>query len=281
MTSDTLTSAGGLQQAGKARTPFLKQKRVQQMLFLALALCLWEAIARSDLVTPLLFPSVPAILDALWRSIVNGELLLRAYWSLYLIGSGFVIAIALATVAAGLAMWSNTVKNLVETIMTVMHPLPGIALFPVILLWVGTGPLAITIILVHSVLWPTIVNLMAGFNAIPRTQLEVGRVMGLNTLKLLFMVRIPAAFPYIYAGIRISWARAWRSLVAAEMVFGASGVEVGIGWYIYQHRYLLDTAGVFAGLIVIVIIGVTVEEFILGTLEKRTIKRWGMVATST
>lgn len=280
MASDTLKQASDGQRAAEPRASFLRHRRVQQFLFLALALAAWEMIARSDLVTPLLFPSVPAILEALWRSLANGELLLRAYWSLYLIGSGFVIAMALATIAAGLAMWSSTFKNLVETIMTVMHPLPGIALFPVILLWVGTGPLAITIILVHSVLWPTIVNLMAGFNAIPRTQLEVGRVMGLNTLKLLFMVRIPAAFPYIYAGIRISWARAWRSLVAAEMVFGASGMEAGIGWYIYQHRYLLDTASVFAGLIVIVIIGVTVEEFLLGSLEKRTIKRWGMVATA-
>ena len=264
---------------GVRRVSFWQRKRFHQLAFIVVALLGWEGIAHSGLVPPLLFPSVEAIAEAFASSILSGEILLRAYWSLYLIGSGFAIAMVLGFIATGLCMWSRTINNIIETILSIMHPLPGIALFPVILLWVGTGPGAITLILVHSVLWPTIVNTLAGFKSIPRTQLEVGRVIGLNPFQLFVSVRIPAAFPYIFAGIRISWARSWRSLVAAEMVFGAAGVEAGIGWFIYQHRYLLDTAGVFAGLVMIVIIGILVEEYMLGWLEKRTIQRWGMAAS--
>jgi len=261
------------------RISFWQRKWFHQWAFIVVALSGWEGIAHSGLVPPLLFPSVEAIAAAFTGAVLSGEILLRTYWSLYLIASGFVIALALGFVATGLCMWSRTINNIVETILSIMHPLPGIALFPVILLWVGTGPGAITLVLVHSVLWPTIVNTLAGFKSIPQTQLEVGRVIGLNPLRLLVSVRIPAAFPYILAGIRISWARSWRSLVAAEMVFGAAGVEAGIGWFIYQNRYLLDTAGVFAGLVMIVVIGILVEELLLGWLEKRTIQRWGMTAS--
>jgi NitT/TauT family transport system permease protein len=87
---------------------------------------------------------------------------------------------------------------------------------------------------------------------------------------------IPNAFPYILSGLKIAWARSWRALVSAEMVFGASGVVGGLGWFIYKTRYFMDIEAVFAGLISVIIIGMLVDEFLLKTLENKTVKKWGM-----
>jgi NitT/TauT family transport system permease protein len=85
--------------------------------------------------------------------------------------------------------------------------------------------------------------------------------------------------PSILSGLKISWAFAWRTLIAAELVFGSSGGDGGLGWYIFQNRNELYTDRVFAGLIAVVVIGLLVEGLLFNTLERITVKRWG-VSTS-
>ena len=82
--------------------------------------------------------------------------------------------------------------------------------------------------------------------------------------------------PSILSGLKIGWAFAWRTLIAAELVFGASSGKGGLGWYIFQNRNELYTDRVFAGLISVIIIGLCVEGLIFTTLERITVKRWGM-----
>ncbi|MGH8814004.1 MAG: ABC transporter permease, partial [Advenella sp.] len=79
----------------------------------------------------------------------------------------------------------------------------------------------------------------------------------------------------IVSGLKVGWAFAWRTLIAAEMVFGASSGQGGLGWYVFQHRNELETAQVFAGLVMVVILGLVVENLVFTTLEKMTVRRWG------
>ena len=88
--------------------------------------------------------------------------------------------------------------------------------------------------------------------------------------------RRQAAFPSILAGLKIGWAFAWRTLVAAELVFGVSARSGGIGWYIFEARNDLDTATVFSGLLTVILIGLFVESVIFRALEARTVNLWGM-----
>ena len=89
------------------------------------------------------------------------------------------------------------------------------------------------------------------------------------------LILIPAAFPSILTGLKIGWAFAWRTLIAAELVFGvaASG---GLGWFIFENRNQLETAYVFAGLTMVIIIGLLVESVIFRNIELITVQRWGM-----
>ena len=80
----------------------------------------------------------------------------------------------------------------------------------------------------------------------------------------------------IIAGLKIGWAFAWRTLIAAELVFGVSSRSGGLGWFIFENRNQLETAAVFAGLLTVIVIGLIVESVIFRTLENRTVRRWGM-----
>jgi NitT/TauT family transport system permease protein len=255
---------------------WLERKNVRQGLFIVGFLILWELVALSGIYPPLLFPDLGSISKAFVESIQSGEMLRRTGFSLYLIGAGLGLGIVLAFVLAALAMVSRFFADLTESVVAILHPLPGIALLPIVLLWFGTGSRSIIVIIVHSVLWPLMLNTYTGFRSVSKTQLEVGRNIGLKGLGLVRSVMVPAAFPYILAGLKIAWARSWRALVAAEMVFGASGSEGGLGWLIYQHRFFLDIPGVFAGLVMIIAIGVLVEDLFFAQLEQRTVERWGM-----
>jgi NitT/TauT family transport system permease protein len=147
---------------------------------------------------------------------------------------------------------------------------------PLIILWAGTGTTAVLVIIVHSVVWPLTTNLYAGFRSVPAHLYDVVRNYRLSTLELVRHLLLPSAFPFLLAGLRIGWARAWRALIAAEMVFGAVGARGGIGWFIFQRRVFMDTTGLFAGIVSVMLIGVIVEELVFESLERMTVRKWGV-----
>ena len=89
-------------------------------------------------------------------------------------------------------------------------------------------------------------------------------------------ILIPAAFPSILTGLKIGWAFAWRTLIAAELVFGVSSGKGGLGWYIYENKNMLDIPAVFAGLFTVILIGLIVENLIFRNIEAATVRKWGM-----
>jgi NitT/TauT family transport system permease protein len=104
----------------------------------------------------------------------------------------------------------------------------------------------------------------------------VGRNYGLTGFRYIAQILIPAAFPSILTGLKIGWAFAWRTLIAAELVFGVSSGGGGLGWFIFESKNQLEIPSVFAGLLCIVIIGLIVENLIFRFIEERTVRRWGM-----
>jgi len=250
----------------------------KRAIFIILIIALWETAARSGIFPPLLFPSTAIIGKTFIDGVMRGELINNAGFSIYLIIAGLVLTLLLTIALSTLAMLSRTFDNFLDTAVAVMNPLPGIALLPLAILWFGTGQMSIIFIIVHATLWPMILNTVTGFKTVPPIYREVGENIGLSGSGLVLSIMVPAAFPYLLAGLKIGWSRAWRALIAAEMVFGTAGVNGGLGWYIYKQRYLMDISGVFAALMVIVIIGILIEDLLFGIIERRTIKRWGMSA---
>ena len=116
----------------------------------------------------------------------------------------------------------------------------------------------------------------SGFLSVSTTLRMVGRNYGLHGLSYVGRILIPAAFPSILTGLKIGWAFAWRTLIAAELVFGVSSGSGGLGWFIYENKNQLEIANVFAGLFTVIMIGLLVENVIFRTIEQRTVRKWGM-----
>jgi NitT/TauT family transport system permease protein len=244
------------------------------VLVLLLAL-IWESYARW-LDNELMFPTLTATLAALWHGIVSGELLIRTWVSLSVLLTGYALGLALAFLLAVIAITSRIGNDLLETLTSMLNPLPAIALLPLALLWFGLGSESLIFVLLHSVLWPVALNAHAGFRAVSQTLRMVGRNYGLGGITLVARILLPAAFPSILAGLKIGWAFAWRTLIAAELVFGVSSGSGGLGWYIFENKNQIQIPQVFAGLLMVILIGLAVENLIFRSVERHTVQRWGM-----
>ncbi|MGF9692363.1 ABC transporter permease [Rhizobium sp. 0TCS1.26] len=248
---------------------------IRKILVLALLALIWELAARYN-GKPILFPTFTATMTALWEAITTENLLQSAWASLYVLLKGYVIAIALAFVFVSLAVVSRFVRELLQTLISMFNPLPAIALLPVAMLWFGLGEKSLLVVLVHAVLWPFALAALTGFESVPETQRLVGRNYGLRGPSYVVRILIPAALPSILYGMKIAWAFAWRTLIAAELVFGVSSSAGGLGWFIFRNRNELFTDKVFAGLAMVIIIGLLVEGIIFRIVENVTVRRWGM-----
>lgn len=244
------------------------------LLLLMLAL-LWEAGARwqnNDLMLPGLIQVAHAFVD----DMRSGELPAKIVISLGTLLKGYLIGSLLALVLSALAVSTRLGRDLLSTLTAMLNPLPAIALLPLALLWFGLGTNSLIFVLVHSVLWPMALNTWSGFLGVSETLRMTGRNYGLSGLRYVWHILVPAALPSILAGLKIGWAFSWRTLIAAELVFGASSGQGGLGWYIFQNRNELYTDRVFAGLASVILIGLLVETLVFATIERLTIKRWGM-----
>jgi NitT/TauT family transport system permease protein len=243
-------------------------------LLLVLAI-LWEAGARwagNDLLLPGFLQTARALVDG----VVSGQLPRYVGVSLWTLLQGYAAGVLGAFVLTTLAMATRVGRDVLETLTAMLNPLPAIALLPLALLWFGLGQGSLVFVLMHSVLWPLALATYAGFRAVPETLRMAGRNYGLGPLALVTRILVPAALPAILSGLKIGWAFAWRTLIAAELVFGTTSGKGGLGWYIYQSRNELFTDRVFAGLAAVIAIGLLFENLVFQSVERLTVRRWGM-----
>jgi NitT/TauT family transport system permease protein len=253
------------------RRPLVRKGCIVLALFV-----LWEAMTRLLELNPLLFPPASQVIASQFRSTVQGELPGYAWQSLKVLLMGMAIGAVVGLLLTTLAVTTRIGAEILETLTAMFNPLPAIALLPLALLWFGLGVNSLIFVIVHSVLWPMSLNTYSGFVTVPPTLKRVGQNFGLSGWRLVVGILLPAAFPYILSGVKIGWAFAWRTIIAAELVFGVAARQGGLGWFIYQHRFELNTDLVFAGLLTVILIGLVMENLCFKWVERKTVLRWGM-----
>ena len=250
--------------------------RLAKVVVVTTLVVVWEVGTRLFHVSPLLFPPASSVLRALGQSVLQGEVPEYAAQSLRVLLAAMAIGAALTLLLTSAAVTTKTGSAVLETLTSMFNPLPAIALMPLSLLWFGLGTGSLIFVVVHSVLWPMALNTYTGFVTVPPTLRKVGQSFGLSGWAYVAGILLPAAFPHILAGVKIGSAFAWRTVIAAEMVFGVAGSHAGLGWFIYQNRFEMNTDLVFAGLVTVVIIGLLVENLFFRWVERHTVIRWGM-----
>ena len=246
----------------------------KSLVLLVLAI-IWEIYGR-QVDNELVLPTFVDTLGALFRAFASGELPAAAGYTIPILLGGYLAGLGIAGLLTALATATRIGADLLETLTAMFNPLPSIALLPLALLWFGLGEGAIIFVLIHAVLWAVALNTFAGFKSVSPTLRMVGLNYGLSQGAYIRRILIPGAFPSILTGLKIGWAFAWRTLIAAELVFGAQGGSGGLGWFIFERKNQLLIADVFAGLLTVILFGLLIENVVFRAVERRTVERWGM-----
>jgi len=224
---------------------------------------------------PLLIATPWQTANAFWDGWRDGGLASQTWTTLRLLLQGVGIG---AVVAAGLTAFATLTKvgeDLLGLLTSVLNPLPGVAVLPLAMLLFGLNETALRFVIANATIWPIAIAVTTGFKTTNQTIVAVGRNIGLSRVRVITDVLAPAALPYAISGLKTAWAFGWRTIIAAELVFGVAGSDGGLGNYINNARLYLLTPQMFAGLVTIALLGV-VFEMLFGVLERRTVVRWGM-----
>jgi NitT/TauT family transport system permease protein len=235
----------------------------------------WQLYVSLSGVNSLFVASPIATIQSLITDTGNGQLPSAILSSLQNLAIGMAIGISIGLALASLSTFSHFGRYLLVVLTAVFSPLPGIAILPLTILWFGLTPAAIIFVVVFGAIWPVSSSTDTGFRTIGTTTRMVALNLGLSRMQSIRDVFLPAALPHILSGLRLAWAFGWRTVVGAEIVFGVAGSSGGLGWYINNARYFLNPPAIFAGLVVISLLGVLLDTLFLW-IERQTVVKWGM-----
>ncbi len=238
---------------------------------------IYEAVARSGTFAPALMPPLGMVARTLVDSILDGTMLEHAGATLYRVLIGFALAVGFGLPLGVLMGRFRPVENFVLPLTSALMPIPSLAWVPVFILWFGLGNTVTILIVFYAALFPMLLNTWSGVRSVNPIWLRAAGAMGANERALFWKVIVPGASPFIIAGLRQSFLRAWIAVIGAEMLAGS---DWGLGWVIFDAKEFLDTDVMLASLIVIGCIGFLTERLVFGSIERATIYRWGMAHTA-
>jgi NitT/TauT family transport system permease protein len=224
---------------------------------------LWQAGASAGWIDTRFLPPPLAIGRALWALGWSGELWLNLSASLQRLAIGWIVG-TVAGIAVGFAVGLSTLARAPGmAVVSALFPIPKIALVPLFIIWFGIGEGSKVVTLAFGVFFPTVINVAAGIDALPRGLVRMGQSFGLGRAAILRKIVLPGVLPAMLSSFRVTSSIAIILLVAAEMI----GAERGIGAFVLQAGNLYDTDNLLAGIVVLSALGLSVA-WVLGRLER-------------
>ncbi len=251
----------------------MKRKIILLTVFYLLLIGIWQGIAALRIWPPYLFPSPSGVFDSLVLGFQDNSFTIGILESMKRVLIGYGLSID-GGVLIGLAI--GRVKVLDETVGTIVlgfQALPSICWLPIALLWFGLSESAIVLVVVLGSLFAITIGVDSGVKNVPPIYLRAARTMGAGGFDLYTKVIIPAAMPSIISGLKQGWSFAWRALMAGELLY----VSIGLGHLLTMGRELNDISQIIAVMIIIIVIGITVDRFVFTKLENRVRERWGLL----
>jgi NitT/TauT family transport system permease protein len=241
---------------------------------LLLAAALYEGLARSGAFAPALLPTLGAVGRALFDGVVDGTLPGHALSTLYRVLLGLALAITIALPLGILMGRYRPIEGFFLPLASALMPIPSLAWVPLFILWFGLGNATAIGIVCYAAIFPMLINAWSGVRAVNPIWLRAGSAMGAGERALFWKVIVPGSFPFLLAGLRQAFLRAWIAVVGAEMLAAS---DWGLGWIIFDAKEFLKTDVMLAALAVIGLIGFAFERLVFGALERLTVERWGML----
>jgi NitT/TauT family transport system permease protein len=265
----------------RRRSPWrvLAGRVVPPLLAATLVLLVWQLIFYARIKPDYVIPS-PAMV---WNSLVGlwqQGALQRGIWSSVSRALlGFSVSVAIGTPLGLLVAQVKPIRAALAPLLSGLQSLPSVAWVPFGIILFGLAPATIyTVVLLGAV--PSIaVGMIAGIDQIPPLYHRVGRVLGARGPVAARHILLPAAMPGYVAGLKQGWAFAWRSLMAAELITQSARLGTGVGQLLDAGREQLDSTLVFGMIIVILLVGVAIDQVIFAPLERSVLRRRGLAGT--
>jgi NitT/TauT family transport system permease protein len=235
---------------------------------------LWEITARLGVFPQKLFPSLVTVAERFVSLTVSGILPHHVLDTVLRLLAGFALAAVVGVVLGILMGRSRRIEDIFLPLVSILAPIPGLAYAPLFLLWFGLGNQSAVLLVAFVSAFSIIFNTWTGVKAVKEIWVRAAQAMGADDRRLFVKVILPGALPYIFGGLRLGLAQAWRILVGIEML---AAVPWGLGWMIFGAREFLNTDVMLAGVFVIAVLGVVLEKFVFQKLEEFTVMRWGMI----
>ena len=230
-----------------------KYRKIMSPIFILLV---WELITRFGFVESWFLPRPTLVLTTLYDMIASGELVHHTAISMGRAATGYIIAGFLGISLGLLIAWSGIVEDFFDPLIELIRPLSTFALIPIFFLWFGIGDTSKIMIICKSCFFPIVLNTIAGIKGVDKKLIMAARSLGASGRQLWTWVLIPSALPMIITGMRISTALAMMSLVGVEMLSSDSG----LGFLVIDAQRTFDTERVFAGILVLSILGFSVDR---------------------
>jgi ABC-type nitrate/sulfonate/bicarbonate transport system permease component len=237
-----------------------------RMASVAVFFVIWEYYGRR--MDPIFMAPPSAILEAAVQLIQSGALkkaLVQTLWP-FSVGMALTVVVGIA-LGIVMAQW-RTLEYVLDPFINALYAIPRIALIPLIILWAGLEFVGKVSILVSVAIFPITVNTYSGIRDVRGAMLEIGRAYGATEWQIFWKIVLPAAIPFIMAGIRLAVGLAIIGIIVAEFFTAISG----LGGMIVEYANVFATAKLFVPIIVIALIGVVLTEFVMW-LERR-MSRW-------
>ncbi|MFP5314767.1 MAG: ABC transporter permease [Actinomycetes bacterium] len=213
-------------------------------------------------------------LGTLWQ---NGDAVETVLTSLQRGVVGFIIAVVIATPLGLVLAQSRVLRGAFGPLISGLQVLPSVAWVPAAVIWFGLSDATVYFVVLMGAI-PSITNgLIAGVDHVPDQHRRVGHVLGASRWQLATRIVLPAALPSYVAGLKQEWAFSWRSLMAAEIIATGGTLGFGLGALLDQGRQFSSMATVISAILLILFIGIVVELLIFGPLERRLLRRRGLL----
>jgi NitT/TauT family transport system permease protein len=242
---------------------------------LVLAIGGWEWYVKAYQVSAVILPPPSQIVSALYSGLASGLYLKALAVTLQAIVLGFLLSASVAFVLGTLISQIRLLEATIYPYVVALQTLPKIAIAPLILVWVGLGIESKIIIAALVSFFPMLVNTITGLKSASADKLELMHALTASRTKTFFLVKLPEALPYIFAGLQIGIVLAVLGAIVGEFV----GAKAGLGYLIIQMNYTMDVAGMFAVLVILGVMGVTLNVFI--TIVRKRVIFWQRTDVNT
>ncbi|MFB4319525.1 ABC transporter permease [Actinomadura sp. 21ATH] len=234
------------------------------LLFACLAA--WWGVTAAGLVEPYLVPSPGTTLGVMGdkASYIWHHTWITTYETLL----GFVIAVVVGIAAAVIMVYSTTVEKTLYPILLFAQVIPKIAIAPLFVVWLGFGLAPKIVVAVLIAFFPVVISMVTGLKAVDPEMIQLSSTMGAGPLQTFAKIRFPASLPHLFSGLKVAVTLAVTGAVVGEFV----GANEGLGYVILQANGNLDTPMLFAGLLVMSLIGVIL--FVLVELAEHLLLPW-------